>query len=163
MIQNNAEARASGGIPGALAVLTLEQGKLSLGAQSSAAELGAFSPSLPVDLQQQQIFSTRLGKYMQDVNLTPDFPTAAAVAQSMWEKKTGQHVDGVVSIDPVVLSYILQATGPVPMHGPDLAAAKAAGLPTELKRQQRDIHPTLRCLRKDSTAQTAGRVFCRGS
>lgn len=132
VIQNNAEARASGGIPGALAVLTLEDGRLSLGAQSSASDVGTFTPSFPVDLQQQQIYSTRLGKYMQDVNLTPDFPTAAGTAQAMWEKKTGQRVDGVISIDPVALSYILQATGPVAINGPELAVVKSAGLPNEL-------------------------------
>ncbi|MFF1881311.1 DUF4012 domain-containing protein [Pseudarthrobacter sp. NPDC058196] len=132
VVQNNAEARASGGIPGALAILTMEKGKLSFSGQTSAAELGVFAPSLPVDQEQQQIYSTRLGKYMQDVNLTPDFPTAASTARAMWEKKTGQKVDGVISIDPVVLGYILQSTGPVAVTGPELAAVKAAGLPTEL-------------------------------
>jgi hypothetical protein len=132
MIQNNAEARASGGIPGALAVMTLDHGKLSLGAQSSAGDVGIMSPNLAVDPQQQQIYSTRLGKYMQDVNLTPDFPTAAATAQAMWAKKTGQQVDGVISIDPLVLSYILQAIGPVSVTGPELATVRAAGLPSEL-------------------------------
>lgn len=132
MIQNNAEARASGGIPGALAVLTLDHGKLILGRQSSAGDIGIMSPVVPVDPTQQQIYSTRLGKYMQDVNLTPDFPTAASTAQAMWEKKTGQRVDGVISIDPVVLSYILEATGPVGVNDAEIGAVKAAGLPTEL-------------------------------
>ncbi|MDT0168131.1 DUF4012 domain-containing protein [Pseudarthrobacter sp. BRE9] len=132
MIQNNAEARASGGIPGALAILDFRDGKLSLGSQSSAGDVGTMNPVLPVDAEQQKIYSGRLGKYMQDVNLTPDFPTAASTAQSMWERKTGQHVDGVISIDPVVLSYILQATGPVNISGPGMTLAANAGLPTEL-------------------------------
>nr|BFE44741.1 hypothetical protein GCM10017547_26340 [Pseudarthrobacter oxydans] len=132
MIQNNAEARASGGIPGALAILTLNQGKLSLDAQSSAGDLGIMSPALPVDQEQQQIYTSRLGKYMQDVNLTPDFPTAATTAQAMWEAKTGHRVDGVISIDPVVLSYMIQATGPIAVKGPELALVQATGLPTEL-------------------------------
>ncbi|MFX1821899.1 DUF4012 domain-containing protein [Pseudarthrobacter sp. CC4] len=132
MIQNNAEARASGGIPGALAVLTLDRGKLSLDAQSSASDLGVVSPALSVDAEQERIFSTRLGKYMQDTNLTPDFPTAASTAQAMWEKKTGQRVDGVISIDPVALSYILESTGPVELSGPELTAVRVSGLPTEL-------------------------------
>lgn len=132
VIQNNAETRASGGIPGALAILTFDRGKLALSAQSSAGDVGVMSPALPVDPQQQQIYSTRLGKYMQDVNMTPDWPTAASTAQAMWEKKTGQRVDGVLSLDPVVLSYILQATGPVALNGPELSSVKAAGLPTEL-------------------------------
>lgn len=132
MVQNNAESRASGGIPGALAILSLDHGKLSLGAQSSASAIGSVSPPLPVDPEQQDIFSTRLGKYMQDVNLTPDFPTAATTAQLIWESKTSQRVDGVISIDPIVLSYILKATGPIQIAGPELSAVKTAGLPAEL-------------------------------
>lgn len=131
MIQNNAEVRSTGGIPGALAVLTLDEGKLSLGTQSTAGAIGITSPTLSVDPEQQQIYSGRLGKYMQDVNLTPDFPTAASTAQAMWEKKTGQRVDGVISIDPVALGYILDATGPIKVSNSELPAI-SAGLPAEL-------------------------------
>lgn len=135
MIQNNAEARASGGIPGALAVLNVDHGKLTLGAQSSATDLGVMSPTLSVDPEQQLIYSTRLGKYMQDVNLTPDFPTAASTAQAMWERKTGHRVSGVISIDPVALSYILDATGPVTLKNPELVSLTRGTLPTELSGQ----------------------------
>ncbi|PNI07371.1 hypothetical protein CXX84_17405 [Arthrobacter sp. AFG7.2] len=132
IIQNNAEVRASGGIPGALAVLNLNQGKLTLGEQSSASDIGVMVPVVPVDRSQQQIYSGRLGKFMQDVNLTPDFPSAAQAAEAMWERKTGQQVDGVLSVDPVALSYILQATGPVKLDEPDGNVIGTAGLPTEL-------------------------------
>ncbi|MDP9982285.1 hypothetical protein J2W14_001673 [Pseudarthrobacter oxydans] len=141
MIQNNAEARASGGIPGALAVLTLDNGKLTLGTQSSAGEVGVMSPVVSVDEEQQQIYSTRLGKYMQDVNLTPDFPTAAASAQAMWERKTGQRVDGVISMDPISLGYVLDATGPVEITEPELLAVASGGLPTQLSGA--NVVPTL--------------------
>lgn len=132
MVQNNAEARASGGIPGALAILTVDSGKLAIESQTSASALGTMSPVLPVDPEQRLIYSTRVGKFMQDVNLTPDFPTSAATAMTMWEKKKGERVDGVVSVDPVVLSYILQATGPVAVDGEQVAAVEAAGLPADL-------------------------------
>ncbi|WP_240793723.1 MULTISPECIES: DUF4012 domain-containing protein [unclassified Arthrobacter] len=141
MVQNNAESRASGGIPGALAVLELQNGKFSLGAQSSAGEIGTMSPVIALDEVQQQIYSRRLGKFMQDVNLTPDFPTAARTAAAMWERKTGQHLDGVVSVDPVALSYILKATGPVRVSGPELSQVASLGLPTELN--GRNVVPTL--------------------
>lgn len=141
MIQNNAEARASGGIPGALAILDFNEGMLSLGTQSTAGDLGTMNPTLAVDTEQQQIYTTRLGKYMQDVNLTPDFPTAASTAQAMWERKTGQRVDGVISIDPVALSYILDATGPVSIEGAETGTAAAAGLPTRLTGE--NVVPTL--------------------
>lgn len=141
MIQNNAEARASGGIPGALAVLEFDQGKLSLGKQSSATELGAMAPVVPVETEQERIYSSRIGKYMQDVNLTPDFPTAATAAKSMWEQKTGEDVDGVISIDPVALSYLLNATGSVKVTNVQVAASAKGRLPVELT--QDNIVPTL--------------------
>lgn len=132
MIQNNAEARASGGIPGALAKLTVDKGRLSLTSQTSAGALGRFSPPLDVDKEQEQIYSERLGAYMQDVNLTPDFPTAADTAHRMWEQKTGEKVDGVISIDPVALGYILDATGPITLADPAFTQPAAGALPTEL-------------------------------
>jgi hypothetical protein len=135
VIQNNAESRASGGIPGALAVLGVDKGKLTLSAQTSTSSFGVMSPVLPVDPQQQQIYSTRMGKFIQDVNLTPDFPTAASTAQAMWERKTGQIVNGVLSIDPIALSYLLEASGPVRITDPSLAELSHRGLPTELNSQ----------------------------
>lgn len=132
MIQNNAESRASGGIPGALAVLSLDSGKLALMSQSSAEDVGVMFPTLSIEPEQQQIYTARLGKFMQDVNLTPDFPTTAITAQAMWERKTGQRVDGVISIDPVTLSYILHATGPVKLSSPEVIGLARGGLPTEL-------------------------------
>ena len=103
-----------------------------MGTQSSAGDVGVMTPVLPVDPQQKQIYSGRMGKFMQDVNLTPDFPTAASTAQAMWERKTGQRVDGVLSVDPVALGYILEATGPVKLSSPESVALASGGLPTEL-------------------------------
>lgn len=133
LIQNNAEVRASGGIPGALAVLTLDKGRLTLGSQTSATSMGSFTPPMEVDPQQELIYSGRLGKFMQDVNLTPDFPTAAATARAMWKKETGESLDGVVSIDPVALAYILDSTGPIELKDPELRALTSDGaLPVKL-------------------------------
>ncbi|MEJ1178635.1 MULTISPECIES: DUF4012 domain-containing protein [unclassified Pseudarthrobacter] len=131
LIQNNAELRASGGIPGALAILSVDNGKLTLNNQTSASKFGTTSPAIPVTQEQQNIYSSRLGKYMQDVNLTPDFPSAAGTARAMWEQKTGEHLDGVISVDPVALSYVLAATGPVQVTAPELLGL-TGGLPSEL-------------------------------
>ena len=54
-----------------------------------------------------------MARYPQDVNLSPDFPTAAALFAKMYTGRTGTAVDGVVAIDPVALSYLLEGTGPV--------------------------------------------------
>lgn len=132
LIENNAESRATGGIPGALAVLSVDKGRLTLGPQSSASELGTFTPPVDMDPEQQNIYSARLGKFMQDANLTPDFPSAAGIAQAMWERKFGQRVDGVISIDPVALGYVLDATGPVRLTDPQIVATAGEALPVEL-------------------------------
>lgn len=124
LVQNSAETRATGGIPGALALLNADGGRITLGKQSSAVELGAFKPSLEVDPEQTLLYSARLGTQMQNVNLTPDFPTAALTAKKMWEERhPSDEVDGVIALDPTMLSYLLGATGPV-----DLADPKALGL-----------------------------------
>lgn len=131
MVQNNSESRATGGIPGALAVLSLDKGKLTLDSQTSAGAMGTFDPPVPIDPEQEAIFSKRVGKFMQDVNLTPDFPTTASTAQQMWEKKTGERLDGVLSLDPVALSFLLEATGPIQITTPEMRAI-GAGLPATL-------------------------------
>ncbi|MFE4543461.1 DUF4012 domain-containing protein [Arthrobacter sp. NPDC056727] len=141
LIQNNAESRSTGGIPGALAVLTVEKGKLFLGSQTSASAMGVFSPAVTVDPDQTAIYSARLGKFMQDVNLTPDFPTAAQTAQRMWKTRTGEELDGVLSMDPVALGYLLAGTGPVRITDPLLVQATPSGLPLELT--AKNVVPTL--------------------
>ncbi|MFQ4147862.1 DUF4012 domain-containing protein [Arthrobacter sp. LAPM80] len=133
LIQNNAEIRASGGIPGALAVLHAEDGKITLTAQDSASAMGAFTPPVKVDTAQETIYSTRMGRYMQDVNMTPDFPTAASTARTMWlQRHPEQAIDGVISIDPVALALVLKATGPVSVAAALPEGVSLGGLPTQL-------------------------------
>lgn len=130
LVQNNAEIRATGGLPGALAVLTVTNGSVQISDQASGSAMGEFRPPVDVDPSQTQIFTSRLGAYISDVNLTPDFPTAASSAKAMWEERRGSQIDGVVALDPVVLAHLLEATGPLKLSG---AATKVdTGLPSEL-------------------------------
>ena len=143
LVQNSAEARATGGIPGALAILHTDDGRISLGEQSSAVALGAFVPPLQVDREQESLYTARLGTQMQNVNLTPDFPTAAAAAKSMWEQRhNSQKIDGVLALDPVVLGNLLEATGAVDLTDPEvLRLVKGTSLPTSLTKD--NVIPTL--------------------
>jgi hypothetical protein len=131
LMQNNAESRASGGIPGAIAVVVFSEGRVTLESQTSATALGRFQPQVKIDPEQEAIYSSRVGRFMQDVNLTPDFPTTAATARTMWERKTGQSVDGVISLDPVALGLILKATGPITISTPAIQEI-GEGLPEQL-------------------------------
>jgi len=125
---NNAELRASGGIPGAIAVVSADDGRLSLTGSSSASALGDFgTPVLPLTEPEHTLYGEILGQYMQDVNFTPDFARSGEFAQAMWEKRTGQKVDGVVALDPIALGYLLRATGAVDAgNGVTLTSSNAA-------------------------------------
>lgn len=115
LFQTNAEIRATGGIPGALAVITADNGQLELVQQGTASSLGAprAESVIPLTKDELTIFGDELGRFPADVAFTPDFPRVAELAQAMWQEETGQEVDGVLSADPVALSYLLEGTGPV--------------------------------------------------
>jgi hypothetical protein len=133
LIQNSAEIRATGGIPGALAVVTADDGRIALTDQGSATEMGKFDPPLDVDEEQEQIYTFRMAAYMQSANLTPDFPTAAHTAKEMWEQThEGSRIDGVIALDAVVLANILWATGPVDLGSFEDPAVSALLSRTEL-------------------------------
>lgn len=129
LVQNNAEIRATGGLAGALAVLRAHDGRIELVTQSSGSALGMFSPAISVDPNQTTIYSNRLGKFIGDVNLTPDFPTVAASAKAMWESRHSERIEGVIAIDPVVLAHLLDASGPLEVAKDP---ATTSGLPATL-------------------------------
>lgn len=114
LFQNNAELRAGGGIPGAVALLQTDDGAIHLQNQTSGGSFGPYAqPILPLTPDTTGLYGSITGKYMQDVTLTPRFDVSAKLARAMWKQKFGEQVDGVLAMDPVTLSYILKATGPV--------------------------------------------------
>ncbi|MFG3645052.1 DUF4012 domain-containing protein [Micromonospora sp. NPDC047762] len=115
--QNLAELRATGGMFGAYAMIEAENGKVQMGKQGSTSSLGQFTPALKVPAETRALWTDLPGIYPADVNLSPHFPTAAALYREMFRRKTGTTVDGVLAVDPVVLSYLLKATGPVLVPG----------------------------------------------
>jgi hypothetical protein len=119
LFQNLAEVRATGGMPGAFVVLQADRGEIGIVEQGTAAKtLRDFpAPVLPLDPDQEDLLTDRLGRYPADVNLTPDFPTAAALIREMYRQRSGRTVDGVLATDPVALAYLLSATGPVALPG----------------------------------------------
>jgi len=127
IFQNNAEFRATGGIPGAYGIITARNGRVEMTEQGDANQItGAEREPLPLTPVETQIFTSRMGAFAQSANLTPDFPRAADLLAQMWRRTSGQRVDGVVSADPVALGGILGATGPVEVDGITLGAANAA-------------------------------------
>lgn len=121
MFQNPAELRATGGITGALALVHTEKGRVTLAKQASSSNFPHYkTPVLPLAPATVGLYGEITGEYIQDVNLTPQFDQSAKLAQEMWKREFGVTVDGVLSIDPVTLSYLLRATGPLTLPTGDV-------------------------------------------
>jgi hypothetical protein len=116
-IQNNAEARATGGFIGNFGELIAQSGHISQGrfgriallnvpegtdrrVPAPAAYLARYARFSPFDL-------------WQNVNLSPDFPTVGSVAAGLYSRSGGEPVDGVIGVDPIALSGMLRLTGPI--------------------------------------------------
>lgn len=126
----NSELRGTGGIPGAVTSILASGGRVAIESSRSGSSLGEFpAPVIPLTASEKILYRDTLGTFMQNVTSTPDFARSGALAKAMWEKRTGQHVDGVISIDPVALGYLLVATGPIDIGAPaKLDSANAAPL-----------------------------------
>jgi hypothetical protein len=113
--QNSAEARGTGGILGAYALIELDRGSLKvLKTGSNASLYGISLKEIPVDVPKE--FLKLYGKnpaILQNSNLSPHFPYGAEIWLGLWKTKFGEDLDGVIAVDPTALSYILKATGPI--------------------------------------------------
>ncbi|WP_159451330.1 DUF4012 domain-containing protein [Demequina sp. NBRC 110054] len=107
MIQNNAEPRASGGIPGAVIMVTIDDGQPLIGEYFSAGELNAYGPATGATDEELEVFGDQLVNFSQTVNATPQFPRAAIFMSQYIEGATGEAPDGVISLDPVALGYMM--------------------------------------------------------
>ena len=114
LAQNNAEQRATGGIPGSSLLITADGGAVALAGSISGRDVGRLAePVLPLTAEEQAIWGESLGVYLQNINFTPDFPRTAELAAAMWEQRLGSQPTGVISVDPVALQMMVAATGPV--------------------------------------------------
>lgn len=128
LVQNNAEARGTGGIPASVVMLRFDAGKLSIAAQATSRDFTnkRATPIMPLDPEVVKLFDDKVGRYSQDITSTPDFALSAELAKQFWTESFGTPVNGVISIDPVILSYILEATGPITLAtGDELTSSDA--------------------------------------
>jgi len=112
--QTNAEARGTGGLLGGFGILRFDNGKATVDTLAPNTELSksAAAIDLGADFAQQYGFTNPFTDF-RNSNQSSHFPYAAQIWQSMWTQQSGMTTDGVIAIDPVALSYVLDATGPV--------------------------------------------------
>jgi hypothetical protein len=124
-LQNSAEARGTGGMAGAFGLLTVKDGRLSFGKFDSDRVLGGVAADVDLGAEYTARYASAATttKY-NNANLTPHFPYAAAIWASMWKKHSGKAVDGVIAVDPSVLSYVLAGTGPAKLPDGTVVSAE---------------------------------------
>ena len=119
VFQNNAEIRATGGLPGAVADVVASDGRLSIEKQIAGMDLGPTRrPVLPLTDAERKLYGDVLGQYFVNANSTPDVPRAADLMRARWEQAyPDRPVDGVILVDTVALGYLIDATGPITVQG----------------------------------------------
>ena len=122
MFQNPAESRSLGGTALSFASITVDQGNIAFN-ETIPAGFKNFAASAPVITPPDgvsELFDGAFGNFIANATLRPSFTSAAQITQEMWIRDQGYAVDGIISIDPVALSYVLRATGPIPIATGDV-------------------------------------------
>lgn len=127
--QNLAELRSTGGLPGSMGVLTIDNGHISLNEFVPATSLdNEDGGHYGITDEEMAIWgkNDRLGKHICDTNLIPDFARDSQIWSEWWQDKKGTAVDGVIAIDPVLLQKLLTLTGRIEVDGHSIDGSNAA-------------------------------------
>ena len=118
--ESPAEARGTGGIWGAWSIVTVEGGRFTFSDFQPIQRL----PDLPIDEvpEPNPDYGTNYDQYggagfWRNMNMTPDFPSAARAVLAAYQIVEGDQLDGVISADPYVLAELLDVTGPTEVPG----------------------------------------------
>lgn len=158
--QTNAEARGTGGLLGGYGVLRFDNGVPAVEALAPNTDLADAVAAIDLGLEYDQQYG-----YLQpftdfrNSNYSPHFPNTAQIWKDMWADETGVEVDGVIAIDPVALSYILGAIGPVTMPDGETVSSENVVELTESTAYLR--YPTDQVARKQYLQNIAGAVVTK--
>jgi hypothetical protein len=159
LLQQGAEARGTGGLVGAYAVLHTDKGRIQLVETAPRSHLqtavGIPSTSVPEDVQ--DLWGTDLNEWA-GLNLSPNFPWTGKLVADGWKAQgRAPQLDYVLGIDQGVVSALLAGTGPVDVRGQKVDAGSAVPFLT------RDVYARYRNPQDVDkvTAELVSQVFTR--
>jgi hypothetical protein len=127
------ESRGLDGFIGAFAELTVDQGRVTLARSGPVTQLVAAASQRSPKLEGPADYLYRYSNFLpqdnfEDVTYSPDFPTVEDVIAQLYPQLGGDHIDGVLALDPYALAALLQFTGPISVSGfaSQLTSANAA-------------------------------------
>ncbi|MGO1255960.1 MAG: DUF4012 domain-containing protein [Microbacterium gubbeenense] len=122
VFMNNAESVGLAGSAASQTLVHVDNGNLEITAQAGSGEFNEEGGPVDVEVPQSalDLYSSFLVDHVNTTPSRPDFPTMASLNKAFWNRDIGdQQIDGVVALDPIALSYILDATGPITITSPD--------------------------------------------
>ncbi|MGV8874598.1 MAG: DUF4012 domain-containing protein [Rhodococcus sp. (in: high G+C Gram-positive bacteria)] len=112
--QTNAEARGTGGLLGGYGIIRAENGTARVDTLGANNELEFAEQPIDLGPEYNALWAPRnTTTDFRNSNASPHFPYAGQIWSSMWTEQTGEQLNGAIATDPIALSYILGATGPV--------------------------------------------------
>lgn len=117
---NPTESRGAGGFFGAYTIMGAADGVLSFSEVRPTEDL----PVLPrgqipwPDPSLAERYDAYGGSgFVRNLNMTPDFPSAATALERYYAAATGEVLDGVIAVDPFAFEALLRIAGPVDVPG----------------------------------------------
>ena len=118
--QNAAELRASGGLIGSYAILTVEDGKIHLdefGADSKLLAKGKLQVEYPSGIE--NIWGADLTDW-RDINASAHIPDDGGIIANAWKQKFNQKIDGVLFFSQGTVAHLVGSAGQVEIAGETL-------------------------------------------
>ncbi len=128
-MQQNAAVRGTGGSVLAYGILTVTNGALKLERFGSIYDLDIPHGGIPVGASRDLTWYVQHAgvnpRLANGMNYSPDFPLVAGAWKAQVEKVTGQHIDGVIALDPFAVAALLQGVQPIKVGAyPDPISAR---------------------------------------
>jgi hypothetical protein len=124
IFQNSAEARGTGGLPGAFAVLSAHAGRLAFEDFGNDTEMKHARAQVDLGAEYTAAYGQNdpTGTWVNG-NLSPHFPYAARIWSDAWRRHSRRPVDGVIALDPGAMAGLLGAAGPARLPGGTMVSA----------------------------------------
>jgi hypothetical protein len=121
LVQNNQELRATGGFITAAGRITIEGGRITDMVIEDSYAIARHDVDHPLAPAAVKRFMNIEILFLRDVNWSPDFPTTARLATSLYAQDTGVQVDGVVTVDLRAVELLVGALAPLQIPDSDVA------------------------------------------
>jgi hypothetical protein len=119
LAQNRDELRSTGGFISGIGLVTLQNGKIESFTLGDSYAVDDFTKPYPTPPDALHRFMLADYWVTRDANWSPDFPTSARQAQTLYSLSTGVQTQGVIAFNQLAVRKVLEVIGPIQLSGVD--------------------------------------------